>query len=166
MNTIENIEANTRLMNGSLVIIDVREPAEYHERHIPGALNFPSTDYHQEHYSGFKNVEIALVCQSGNRAKTIRANLLKDGFEKVLLLETQMQAINNSKKTKGWSIDRQFRFTLGILLLIYLVLIPFVNYIVIVPIILCSGLIITAIIDRCYLRMGISMLPWNKGKKG
>lgn len=166
MNTIENKKAKDRMMTGSLVIIDVREPGEYHEGHIPGALNFPSTNFHKDHYSGFKQIEIALVCQSGKRARKIGETLSKEGFEKVNLLETQMQEINNSNKVKGWSIDRQFRITLGVLLLVYLLLIQFVNYIILIPIILSSGLIITAIIDRCYLRMGIAMLPWNKGKQG
>jgi hypothetical protein len=31
-----------------------------------------------------------------------------------------------------------------------------------IPVILCTGLIITAIIDKCYLRVGIAMLPWNR----
>lgn len=165
MNIIGNAQANTELEIGALVIIDVREPAEYREGHIHGAINFPSTKYNRDHYSGFQKMKIALVCQSGSRAKTIGKNLLNDGFNQVFLLETQMQDIKNTKATKGWSIDRQFRFTLGVLLLLYLSLRNFTGYMIIIPVILGFGLTITALIDRCYMRMGIAMLPWNKGKK-
>ncbi|HKK76629.1 MAG TPA: hypothetical protein VJ953_16250 [Saprospiraceae bacterium] len=51
---------------------------------------------------------------------------------------------------------------MAIFLIGYNVGIP--NFIVI-PIILATGLIITAIIDKCYLRIGMAMLPWNTRKK-
>jgi len=165
MNIIDNHDAQAELSTGALIIVDVREPAEYRENHIPGALNFPSTNYNIDHYSGFKGVKIALVCQSGNRAKNVGEKLKKEGYEMLFLLETQMQGISNNIKTKGWTIDRQFRFALGVLLLLYLTLNSILNYAILIPIILCSGLIITALIDRCYMQMGIAMLPWNKGKK-
>jgi len=39
------------------------------------------------------------------------------------------------------------------------------NGFILIPIILSGGLTITAIIDRCYMRMAIAKLPWNRGKK-
>lgn len=68
-------------------------------------------------------------------------------------------------KIKGWSIDRQFRITLGILLAIALTLYALgYEYGLIIPMILCVGLIFTSIIDRCYMRMAIARMPWNRNR--
>lgn len=165
MDTISNHEAQTKLAKGTSVIIDVREPKEYEDRHIPGALNFPSTKYNKEVFTEFDAKQICLVCESGGRAKQIGKKLANDGFTDIAILEQHMQAIPRIYTTKGWTVDRQFRMTLGVLLAIFLTL-YFLNipYAFIIPLILCVGLIFTSIIDRCYMRMGIAALPWNRGK--
>ncbi len=165
MDTISNHEAQTKLAKGTSVIIDVREPKEYEDRHIPGALNFPSTKYDKELFAEFDAKQICLVCESGGRAKQIGKKLVNDGFTDIAILEQHMQAIPRIYTTKGWTVDRQFRMTLGVLLAIFLTL-YFLNipYAFIIPLILCVGLIFTSIIDRCYMRMGIAALPWNRGK--
>ena len=165
METINNHTAQAELSEGTSVIIDVREPAEYKDRHIPGALNQPSSKYSKDQYSQFDGKKIYLVCQSGKRAKQIGKKLQADGLSEVFVLEQHMESIPRAYTNKGWTVDRQFRMTLGALLATFLVLFLFeVPYAFIIPLILCSGLIITSIIDRCYMRIGIAMLPWNKGK--
>lgn len=165
METISNHKAQTELSKGTSVIIDVREPSEYNEQHIPGAVNFPSTKYTKGQYSEFENKKICLVCQSGSRAKQIEKKLRLDGFSTVFILEQQMESIPRIYTTKGWTVDRQFRVTLGIALAVFLILNYFgVQLAIVIPVILSLGLIITSLIDRCYMRMGIAMLPWNRGK--
>ena len=165
MKSISNHLAQTELSQGTSVIIDVREPSEYSDVHIPGAVNLPSTKYHKDTYTHYSNKRIYLVCQSGGRAKQIGKKLNLDGFEQVFILEDHMESVPRIYTTKGWTVDRQFRMTLGALLAIFLTLTFLeIPYAFIIPLILCSGLIITSIIDRCYMRMGIAMLPWNKGK--
>lgn len=166
MKTINNHIAQTEFIAGKAIIVDVREPAEFKEKHIPGALNLPSTNYDKNHYSGFRDINIYLVCESGKRASQIQNKLANDGFANTKLLETQMQNVQKTKEVKGWSVDRQFRMTLGMLLAIFLILhFAGIKYGIIIPIILSTGLIITSIIDRCYMRMGIAMLPWNREKE-
>jgi phage shock protein E len=50
-------------------IIDVREPFEFAEDHIPGALNIPlnSIPAHAEDIRNFKS-PVVLYCRSGNRS--------------------------------------------------------------------------------------------------
>ena len=163
---VNNHKAQTDLLQGHAVIIDVRQAAEFVEHHIPGALNFPSTQYNKGHYAAFQHLDICLVCESGQRAQQIATKLLADGFEKVYVLEQQMQDIPKISRSNSWSVDRQFRMTLGLLLAIFLVLHYFqISAGLVIPVILSTGLIITSIIDRCYMRMGIAMLPWNKNKQ-
>lgn len=165
METIGNHIAQTELSEGTSVIIDVREPSEYNDRHVPGALNYPSTKYDKADFVQFEGKKICLICQSGSRAKQVGKKLETDGFVSVFVVEQHMESIPRIYTSKGWTVDRQFRMTLGVLLAIFLVMYFLeIPYSFIIPLILCSGLIITSIIDRCYMRMGIAMLPWNKGK--
>jgi rhodanese-related sulfurtransferase len=66
-----------------LILIDVREPWEYEEGHIPGAQLIP-LGLLQAHYDQLdRNAEIILVCRSGNRSGTAAATLAEKGFKDV-----------------------------------------------------------------------------------
>jgi len=148
------------------VIIDVRTPAEYADYAFPGAINFPSEEYSSVSFMPYKAQHIALVCESGNRAKTIRKQLLQDGFDHVSILSVQMDAVNRSQNTTKWSIDRQFRLTLAVLLGIFLLSVYLApTHLIAIPIILFSGLLYSAVANNCYLKIFIAKLPWNRGMK-
>ncbi len=147
------------------VIIDVREPKEFRDGSIDGAVNLPFTQFHIDQYNDYREHVICLLCQSGSRANQAKERLLSSGFEHVILLDRHIENLQDKKKAMGWSVDRQFRLTLGLLFGI-----SFTGYFLDTPQTLYFGvaivcaLIITSIIDRCYLRMGIALLPWNKDK--
>jgi rhodanese-related sulfurtransferase len=168
MKTINNQNALEEYMSGNAVIIDVREPMEFKEIHIPGAINIPSTHFDIQAIEPFKDRKICLVCQTGKRTQIIIQDLEEKGWSNIYSLEKQMQsyAHNVAQKDTGWTVDRQFRMTLGVLLALFLIMF-FLGYtgFIVIPIILSAGLTITAIIDKCYMRTGIAKLPWNKGKQ-
>ena len=58
-----------------LTVIDVREPAEYMEGHVPGALNIPLADLH-ERLGEVPSGPTAAICGSGFRSSTA-ASLLE-----------------------------------------------------------------------------------------
>lgn len=122
----------------------------------------------KNHFSTpFEKQGVFLVCQSGNFALEVGSRLISDGFSNVKIFESHMNSIQQRTQIKGWSIDRQFRMSLGLLLAIFLILFSFgVSNALIIPVILCVGLIFTSIIDRCYMRMGIARLSWNRHKFG
>lgn len=150
------------------IIIDVREPKEFNEGHIENSVNIPLSSIKIEQFEPYLHYNILLVCQTGNRAMKVQEFLKENNVENVNIYESQISNIPNLivNQSSGWSIDRQFRMTLGLLLAIFLIgyYAGFQNFIII-PIILCCGLIFTSIIDQCYMRMGIAMLPWNRDKK-
>lgn len=148
------------------VIIDVREPKEYSDHHIPGAINIPATTFDTKQFEPYRSNTICLICQTGKRADNIKNLLIENSFDNVYLLENHMENIEkNADLNQGWSVDRQFRMLLGLLLAIFLSGFYFgITSLMIIPIILSTGLIVTSIIDKCYMRMGIAMLPWNKKK--
>lgn len=159
----EAVKAQKR---GKGIIVDVREPAEYREKHIPHSQNLPSTHFRPEVFQQWSDLKVCLVCESGDRARTTAQKLRETGMEEVYVLDKHMEQIQIEPSGEGWSIDRQFRFVLGLFLAIYLIGAQWLSaWFSIIPLILCLGLTITAIIDKCYLRVGIAMMPWNKERR-
>lgn len=148
---------------GKGVIIDVREPAEFRDGHIPYAINLPSTRFAVEDYQAWHHLKVYLVCQSGSRAQSIAQELSEAGVEEVYVLDRHMEQIATETTSEVWSVDRQFRFVLGVFIALYLIGYHWISVLFsIIPVILCLGLIISAMIDKCYFRVGIAMLPWNR----
>lgn len=150
------------------VIVDVREPAEYQDLHLYGAVNIPSTSFKVADYEKYRGRPIHLVCNTGRRVKAVKQALENAGFPEVRVNDIQMQAYWESvAKNPGiegsWTVDRQFRLTLGILLLISIGGMYLASpYTLSIALIIALGLTITAIIDRCYFKMLIAWMPWNR----
>ena len=171
MPTIAAKTALAMVPNDQAVIVDVREPAEFRDGHLPTAINLPSTKFQVERYHDFGDRAICLSCQTGRCAGRVADKLKQNGISNVFLLEQQMAALADAGvgvdgTNAGWSIDRQFRMALGLLLAIFLMgYTLWSTAFLIIPVILCLGLINAAITDKCYLRMGIAMLAWNRGSR-
>lgn len=65
-------------------IIDVREPYEYEERHIPGAANIPLASL-LDHMQDFqeKGSPVVVYCDGGTRGKQAALLLQVNGFQAV-----------------------------------------------------------------------------------
>lgn len=75
MTVIPNQLASAMSAANQAVIVDVREPAEFWDGHLPGAINLPSSRFDVEAYRAFDDGAICLVCQTGRRAAQIAAQL-------------------------------------------------------------------------------------------
>jgi len=151
-------------MHPTVVIIDVREPKEFRDGSIHGAINIPSTDFDIELFEPFKNKTICLYCQSGNRARQVQKRL-QDHQVTAVLLDYNIEDLKDVKKETGWTVDRQFRMLLGILIGVSMIgYFLGLTSMLVISIIVSAGLIFTALIDRCYLRMLVASMPWNKEK--
>lgn len=150
------------------VIVDVREPAEYYDLHLYGAVNIPSTKFEAADYEKYHGRPIYLVCNTGGRVKAVKEKLEAAGFTNVSVNDIQMQAYTEHLQQNpgiegSWTVDRQFRLTLGVLLLISLAgMITGMTYLLSITFIIALGLTITSIVDRCYFKMLIARLPWNR----
>lgn len=73
----------------SLVLLDVRTPAEYAEGHLPGAINIPHTDLEARiaELEKSKGRDIVVYCRSGNRSEQALGVLRKAGFERLFHLK-------------------------------------------------------------------------------
>lgn len=79
---ISVFEANEMREDGAF-ILDVREPSEWAEKHIPGSNLIPLGELALRLDEISEGQEIVVVCRSGNRSQSGRDILLSAGFESV-----------------------------------------------------------------------------------
>ena len=67
------------------IILDVRSPAEFSEKHIPGAINVPNESIASDEIAELPDKEqlILVYCRSGNRSKTASQALADLGYTNV-----------------------------------------------------------------------------------
>lgn len=69
--------------NREVLVLDVRESAEYAFNHIPGAKSLPLGDLESELGNLDKEAEIYVVCRTGSRSDVASQKLAEAGFLKV-----------------------------------------------------------------------------------
>jgi rhodanese-related sulfurtransferase len=86
---LKRIDAKDR----SLVVLDVRTPAEFAEGHVPGARNIPhdAIEGQMSSLEGLKDKDVVVYCRSGKRAGLALETLSKHGFTRLSHLEGDMQ---------------------------------------------------------------------------
>jgi rhodanese-related sulfurtransferase len=81
---IDSVELQKMLNNGNgLVLVDVREPWEYNQGHIPQALSIPLGDLARRTAELDTSRPVAVICATGNRSQSAAAVLGQRGFTKV-----------------------------------------------------------------------------------
>jgi rhodanese-related sulfurtransferase len=68
------------------VILDVRNPDEYKDAHINGALNFPVTEVGQHADELKKYDRVYIHCKRGGRAKTAYETLKNSGLDNLVCI--------------------------------------------------------------------------------
>ena len=63
------------------VIVDVRDPAEYAQGHVPGAINIPLDSIVDRCVELDRNMPVYLVCGGKNRAMEAAGALDQGGYE-------------------------------------------------------------------------------------
>ena len=68
------------------IILDVRTPEEFADKHIPGAINIPNETISTEEIPELpdKDQLILVYCRSGNRSKQASEKLVKLGYTNVV----------------------------------------------------------------------------------
>ncbi len=87
-----NLDSFAQAHAEGAVVVDVREPREYVDGHVPGARLIPMGQLPARMHELDKDRPVYLVCASGNRSGAMADLLARNGFE----------AINVQGGTKGW----------------------------------------------------------------
>ena len=68
------------------IILDVRTPAEFAEKHIPNAINIPNENIGADEISALpdKDQLIMVYCRSGRRSKEAAEKLVKLGYTNIV----------------------------------------------------------------------------------
>lgn len=68
------------------IILDVRTPAEFAEKHIPNAINIPNENIGTDEISALpdKNQLIMVYCRSGRRSKEAAEKMVKLGYTNIV----------------------------------------------------------------------------------
>ena len=84
----------------SLVLLDVRTPAEYAEGHLPGAINIPHTELASRvaELSDARDRDIVVYCRSGTRAEQALGVLKEAGFSRLFHLDGDYQRWSEEKR--------------------------------------------------------------------
>lgn len=94
--TVEDISAadlEARIeRGGSLVVLDVRSPAEYQTGRIPGSVNIPLDQLPSRHDELDQRVPTVCVCSAGHRSAQAAHILALSGFRNVMNLESGLSA--------------------------------------------------------------------------
>ena len=84
-NVISNEDLEKKLQsNETVVVLDVREEAEYAFQHIPNAISMPLGDLEERLSELNKEDEIYVVCRTGNRSDLAAQKMVANGFNKVV----------------------------------------------------------------------------------
>lgn len=70
--------------NTDIVIIDVRESAEYAFNHIPNAVSIPLDELESRLSELNKNEQVFVICRTGNRSDFAAQKLVDNGFDNVM----------------------------------------------------------------------------------
>ena len=66
-----------------ITVVDVRDPEEFKEGHIPGAINIPVTTFASQSGALDKEKQIIVTCNSGGRSYNAYRKLQKLGYPKI-----------------------------------------------------------------------------------
>jgi len=84
-NVVSNEDLDQKLKEtNDLVIVDVRESAEFAFDHIPNAISIPLGELESRLNELNKEDEIFVVCRTGNRSDLASQKLAENGFTKVM----------------------------------------------------------------------------------
>ena len=81
--TVTNAELQQQLGRDDVIVLDVREPAEYAFGHIEGAVSIPLEELENRIAELDPEKEVVVICRTGNRSDFAAKQLADNGFKRV-----------------------------------------------------------------------------------
>jgi len=157
------------LAQGSAMLVDVREPAEYRAGHIAQAHHIPLARIDATRLPG-SDGPIVVHCLKGARGAS--------ACEKLLRQNPNLEIYNLEGGIDAWSaaglpikgeggfalpLDRQVQLTIGVILLVAAALTFFINPLfILVSVVMGMGLTFAGATGFCGLARVMARAPWNQ----
>ena len=100
--SISSDEFESVLVNGELNVLDVRKPAEFRQRHVEAAKNFPLDSIHEHKNEIANDNTYYIYCKSGYRSMIACSVLKAMGYKNIIDIAGGFDAISKTSiKTRG-----------------------------------------------------------------
>lgn len=160
---------NEAISSGGVTLIDVREWPEFAAGRVPGARLIPLGEIGVRASEIDASRDVYVICRTGRRSAEAAARLSTLGFQNVINVAGGFEAWKKDKlpferdEKAPWAIERQVRFTAGLLVLVGVLLSVFVHpYFIALSGLVGFGLAFTATIDWCGMGLLLAKMPWNR----
>lgn len=152
------------------LLLDVRTPAEFRERHIEGSILQPITrlDPEKVRRLALGHDACVVICASGHRASMAAGKLRGAGVGAVTVLDGGVQAWEGAglpvlRGKAAVSLERQVRIAAGTLVAVGCLLAYLAGPAwLILPGFVGCGLVFAGITDTCGMALLLARMPWNK----
>jgi rhodanese-related sulfurtransferase len=174
-NQLQEIDAQTLkqwMESNAVLLIDVREAAEYASERIPGAKLHSLSQFDPHQIQPMPGQKVVLYCQSGNRSSKAAQQCLKAGLDSV----NHLQGGIPTWKSAGYAVEknqnapislfRQVQIVAGSLVVIGTVLGTIVSpAFLLLSGFVGAGLVFAGITNTCAMGMLLAKLPYNQPYK-
>lgn len=169
MNQCTVLSLREAMALGDVELVDVREFAEFAGARVAGARLMPLGQIEDRHSELDPDRPVHVICRTGRRSAEACNRLELLGFSTVINVTGGMEAWEKARlpierdDRAPWSIDRQVRFTAGLLVLTGVLLSVLVHtYFILLSGLVGFGLAFTATIDWCGMGLLLARMPWNR----
>ena len=168
---IRSIDAQTLrswIERGEAVVVDVREPDEHREAHLPGSICVPLSSFDPARVPNPEGKRVVLHCRSGKRSTDAAGRLLACGWPEVTQLEGGLEAWKKAglpvERTPGAtiSIQRQVQIAAGSLVVAGAALGYLVSsWFYLLSAFVGAGLVFAGVTNTCGMAVLLGKMPWN-----
>jgi len=169
---LDATELRARITRGDdIQLVDVREYPEYASGHIADSRRIPLGGIKGRTSEIDANKTVVCICRSGKRAAQAAGELSELGFQDIATLEGGLRAWEQAgfpvqKHARApWALERQVRFTAGLLILAGLGLSLVWPAAIGLSWFVGAGLVFAAVIDWCGMGLLLAKAPWNRQAK-
>ena len=157
------------LENGEVHLVDVREQVEFAGGRVAGASLLPLAELEARHAELDHTKPIYVMCRTGRRSGEAQKKLKSLGFTNVINVSGGFEAWKKEDlpferdEKAPWALERQVRFTAGLLVLLGVILSLAVHpYFIAIPAFVGAGLTFAGATDWCGMAMVLAKMPWNR----
>lgn len=167
-NTVTAADLKQQWDEGHVLLVDVREPAEYAAEYIAGSTLEPLSRFNAGRFSDIGE-PVVLVCESGRRAQQAAAKLSQVGVQNVRVLINGLGSWRAAgyplERGKGAPISlmRQVQIAAGSLVLMGTLLGAFVSPAwLLLSGFVGAGLVFAGVSGTCGMALLLARMPWNQ----